>query len=180
MILECFAVWPSFPVMKHLIILALAAAGFAQSAVADVTIRFQEGAPKDRFLISTDCTLADVDLQIDLSPSTGNLIFDVTATGAGVEVFQPVEVQMGEVRLSLVQDGDQTLSLTIPMLRAGDDVIISADLDDVLDNSALGQIRVAGSELDGAQISIDMMGLRETESFEGGNNVVRFTHGCLS
>ena len=150
------------------------------AAVADVTVRFQEGAPKDKFIISSDCTVANVDLTIDLRGSAGALIFDVTASGAGVEVFQPVEVQAGRVAMGPVVDGDQVLSLQVAAVPTGSDVIVSADLDDVLADSALGQIRVSGRELDGATVSISYDGGDETAQFTGGTNVVTFAHGCLS
>lgn len=166
--------------MIHRILPALALSLTCTAAVADITVRFQESAPKDRFIISSECSVADVDLAIDLRGSAGNLIFDVTASGAGVEVFQPVEVQAGLVAMRPVVDGDQVLSLRIDAIPTDADVIISADLDDVLVESALGQIRVSGSELDGATVRISYDGGDETATFTGGTNTVAFPHGCLS
>ncbi len=159
----------------------IAAALLAQPAFADITVRFVESAPKDRFVITSDtCPLANVDVLIDLTGSAGALIFDVTSAGAGVEVFQPVEVQAGAATAMPVVDGDQQLSFTINDLRADMDVIISADLDDVLTDSSLGQIRVAGSELDGATVRMTIAGESQTSVFEGGTNTVTVAHDCLS
>lgn len=166
--------------MKNCICTALALSLITAPAFADISVRFQESAPKDRFIIQSDCAVADVDMTIDLSGSAGSLIFDVTANGAGVEVFQPVEVQSGDAQIQPVVDGDQMLMLRIPAIPVAENVIISADLDDVLANSSLGQIRVAGSELDGAMIAITFAGNRETATFEGGNTQVVFPHNCLS
>ncbi len=147
---------------------------------ADVTVRFQEGAPKDRFVISSTCAVIQLDMRINLSQSAGSLIFDVTGAGPGVEVFQPVEVQSGDARVAPVLDGDQTLSLTIAAIVPEADVIISADLDDVLTNSSLGQIRVSGSELDGATIDVVLGGQLQRATFENGSNAVTFAQGCIS
>ncbi len=166
--------------MKYSICTALALSLTAFPAFADITLRFQESAPKDRFIIASDCAVSDIDMTIDLSGSAGSLIFDVTADGAGVEVFQPVEVQSGTAQMQPVVDGDQTLTLRIPSIPVDADVIISADLDDVLTNSSLGQIRVAGSELNGAMISISIDGRPETATFEGGETQVAFPHNCIS
>ncbi|MFT6073813.1 MAG: hypothetical protein ACJAZ1_000723 [Yoonia sp.] len=152
----------------------------ALPSFADVTVRFEESAPKDRFVISTDCPLSEVAMKIDLSQSAGSLIFDVTGEGAGVEVFQPVEVQDNAARAMPVTDGDQILVLSISEIRAGSDVVIYADLDDVLINSQLGQIRVAGSELDGATVDFVVGGLSQRVRFENGSNRVTFAHGCIS
>ncbi len=153
----------------------------AQSTFADITVRFEESAPKDRFIVMSDtCPLQDVDVLIDLAQSAGGLIFDVTPQGAGVEVFQPVEVQSGVATAQPVVDGDQQLSFQISDLRAGADVVISADLDDVLTNSRLGQIRVAGSELDGAVVQISIAGENQTATFSDGANMVVLSHNCIS
>ncbi len=167
--------------MKMTWFLAATLPFFAQPALADITVRFVESAPKDRFVISSDtCPLQDVGMVIDLTGSAGGLIFDVTANGAGVEVFQPVEVQNGAVTAQPVVDGDQQLSFTINGLSAGNDVIISADLDDVLADSSLGQIRVAGSELDGAFVQMTIAGETQTTVFADSANTVTLPHSCLS
>lgn len=131
-------------------------------------------------IASDTCPLRNVDVLIDLTGSAGALIFDVTAAGAGVEVFQPVEVQSGTVVASPVTDGDQQLSFSINELRAESEVIISADLDDVLADSSLGQIRVAGAELDGAAVRMTIAGESQTVVFEDGANTVVLPHSCLS
>lgn len=167
--------------MKHILRASALLALLAQPALADITLRFQEGAPKDRFVISSDtCPLQNVDVLIDLDGSAGGLIFDVTSAGAGVEVFQPVEIQNGTVTAQPVVDGDQQLTFRISSLRAGDDIIISADLDDVLANSSLGQIRIAGSELDGAVVQMTIAGETETAIFADGTNSVVLPHSCIS
>ena len=152
----------------------------ALPSFAEVAVRFEEGAPKDRFVISADCTVSDIDITIDLSPSAVSLIFDVTENGAGVNVFQPVEVQNNAAQLVPVTDGDQVLVLSIPETPAGSEVIIFADLDDVLTNSQLGQIRVAGSEFDGATIDFVLGGVAQRATFENSTNLVSFAQGCIS
>lgn len=150
-------------------------------ACADITVKFEESAPKDRFVISSStCAVEQLDIAIDLSPSAGALIFDVTVDGAGVEVFQPVEIQTGNAQAAPVVDGDQFLRLTIPELPAGTEIIVSADLDDVLPQSSLGQIRVTGSELDGASIQLTLAGQTYTSVFSDGANRVSFPNACTS
>ena len=65
-----------------------------QLARANVEVVFKESAPKDSFILNNEslCNFQDVLVKIDLSQSTGRLIFDTTASGAGVEVFQPFEI----------------------------------------------------------------------------------------
>ncbi len=124
-----------------------------------IEINFIESAPKDRFVITNvgSCSLTDVTVEFDLSQSAGQLIFDTTGTGAGVEVFQPFEVVSGEiVQVSAegVQDGDSTLALRIINLPANDSASFTIDVDDTLTNSELGMIRVADSEIVGGLVQI--------------------------
>ena len=78
-------------------------AGISSAPVqADIVVNFVESAPKDRFVIENtgECEFENLVVEIDLSGSAGGLIFDTTATGAGVEVFQPFEVR-GSVAFAL-------------------------------------------------------------------------------
>ncbi len=151
----------------------------ATPAFADISVRFIESAPKDRFVfLNEGCPLSQVDVEIDLTGSRGSLIFDVTGNGAGVEVFQPVEVQSGTVVMTPAVDGDQSLTFQINGFDAGSEVIISADLDDVLINGALGQIRVADQELSGAIIRMTIDGQVASAMFD--TDTVAIPHSCTS
>ena len=105
------------------------------------------------------CTLENLVLELDLSQSMGKLIFDTSATGAGVEVFQPFEVETGEIVQIAdngVNDGDTELALNIAYLAPGDMASFTIDVDDTLPRSDLGQIRVTDSEINGASVSLTL------------------------
>lgn len=142
--------------MKHLYALL---AVLPLAAEAEINLQFQEGAPKDRFVIENNlCSLSDVVLTIDLSTAPSGLVFDVTGEGAGVEVYQPVELEAGFAALTEVTDGDQRLEIRMDDFALGDAITVSADLDDTLENSPLGQIRVADSEIAGVTVSVTTPG----------------------
>ena len=166
--------------MKNVI--ALVTATLAASPVfADISVRFIESAPKDRFVfVNGGCPLSQVAVEIDLTGSNGSLIFDVTAAGAGVEVFQPVEVQSDAVTLIPATDGDQKLLFRIDNFAAGAQVVISADLDDVLINGALGQIRVADDELSGTAVRMTIDGQTVAAAFDSGTDTAVLPHACTS
>lgn len=133
---------------------------WGQFAYADIEVTFVESAPKDRFVINNtgDCNLEDLILHVDLSKSAGRLIFDTTATGAGVEVFQPFEVVKGNLKLissTKVNDGDKKLSLNIESVASKNSVSFSIDVDDTLAQSELGNIRVSESEIANASVTIN-------------------------
>jgi len=89
-------------------------------------------------------------VEIDLSDSAGRLIFDTTASGAGVEVFQPFEVTSGELQLQQtdrINDGEQSLSVIIKRLSPNASASFTIDVDDTLPESELGRIRVSGAEI---------------------------------
>ena len=129
------------------------------ASYANLTIRFIESAPKDIFVIenTSACALSAFTVDINLSNSAGNLIFDTTEVGAGVEVFQPFEVRSGEITLAgeqAVNDGNNQLSVRIERLAPNESASFTIDVDDQLSNSELGQIRVSGSEIQGASARV--------------------------
>ena len=126
-----------------------------------IAIEFIESAPKDRFVITNmgSCTLEELTLELDLSQSAGGLIFDTMAAGAGVDVFQPFEVEEGAIvplAAEGVNDGDTLLALQIASLAPGSRASFTIDVDDTLPSSDLGQIRVADSEISGAVVTISI------------------------
>lgn len=124
----------------------------AAAAAADIRVTFIEGAPKDRFKIenTSTCPVTDASILIDLAPSQGGLVFDVTAAGQGVEVFQPFEITQGAASLAnapSVVDGQTQVQLDILTLAPSDAIALTIDVDDTLGQRA---ITVAGSEIQGA------------------------------
>lgn len=148
---------------------------------ADISVQFIEGAPKDQFIITaTACDVANAEIQIDLSTAPAGLIFDVTASGAGVEVFQPVELVSGSAAIAQVTDGDQVLGLNIPTLNSQNPVTISADIDDTLTNGQSGQIIVRGSEIAGASVVATLDGETLRGAFDTSGQALVRTPGCVS
>ncbi|MEO1397233.1 MAG: hypothetical protein AAFU56_00010 [Pseudomonadota bacterium] len=163
-----------FPKMAALASAAvMGMAGGAQAATAlpngvsscglDLSAVFREGAPVDRFTItnasSPDWSITSVTL--NLQPSAGKLIFDTKDGGDGVEVFQPFRRAGGTAkmrRVSRLRDGGPFLTLDFSAFEAADTFTFSIDVDDTLKASELGQIRVAGSEINGAALSYVLRG----------------------
>lgn len=139
------------------LVLATAAAVLAASqAFADLSVRFIEGAPKDRFIFAHqgECATGPVMLTVDLSGSAAGLVFDVTGDGAGVEVFQPFELVSGDARVvasPVVRDGDTALSLGISDLVPGEEIAFTIDLDDTI---GAREITVSKSEIVGASVRV--------------------------
>jgi len=132
--------------------------GISTTAMADLSIRFVESAPKDsfRFTVGENCSLPAGKIMINLKGSQGNLIFDTEPTGLGVEVYQKFEKVAGSNLFAIennITDGDQALTLNVKPLSEGQDFSFTIDVDDQLTNSSLGQIRVADQEITGASIS---------------------------
>ncbi len=129
------------------------------AAQAELQLTFKEGAPKDRFSIVNvgDCALGASVMEIDLAGSAAGLIFDTTGRGAGVDVFQPFEVVRGAAHLAETSrplDGDTVVRLVLKELAPGDEIAFTIDVDDTLQRSDLGQIRVSGAEIEGASVRL--------------------------
>lgn len=123
-----------------------------------IKLAFSEGAPKDQFVITnTGHCVITAAIRIDLTRSAGRLIFDTTASGAGVEEYQPFEVSQGKDFVSkvlMIEDGDQLSMIKIKDLPPDTEIVITVDVDDQLSQSDLGQIRISGDEFEGATVSI--------------------------
>jgi hypothetical protein len=135
----------------------LCAALLSSGAIAaEVHTKFIEGAPKDRFAISYTgtCTMENVEITIDLSTAPAGLIFDVTGTGAGVDVFQPFELTAGHDLISnppQVEDGDQSVTLRLTSLAEGQGVDFTIDVDDT---EGTRPTMISDAEITGAAVTV--------------------------
>lgn len=158
------------------LLFALAAA----PAQATIDVRFIEGAPKDRFEITHRgaCTLSDVRVVIDLAPSAAGLIFDTTATGAGVDVFQPFELVEGADALTShtpVNDGDRQVELSVKRLAPGTRIAFTVDVDDTLGQRG---ITIAGSEIQDAAVRVLASGFTSAGRFSAQGDAQAATPPC--
>ena len=129
---------------------------FPAYASTEISVNFIEGAPKDRFVLTNSgaCSLDTAKITLDLSTSASGVIFDVTESGAGVEVFQPFEVVSGGAFIRSdpsVADGDRAVTIELENLPAGESFSFSVDVDDT---SGGREITVTDSELAGSSVSV--------------------------
>lgn len=127
----------------------------ASPALADLSMIFVEGAPKDRFELRNTgtCPIGALQVALDLTGSAGALIFDTSDRGAGVQVYQPFELVQGAdalVQSPVVGDGDKVILLDIQSLAPDQVIAFTIDVDDTLSSR---QITVTDSEIEGAQVS---------------------------
>ena len=158
--------------MKPYVALALCLA--ASPAVADLSIRFDEGAPKDRFSFENTgtCPIVNAALLLDLSGSSAGLIFDVTGRGAGVEVFQPLEIVSGSGVLATVpqaKDGDNRIAFEIAEFAPGALMAFTIDVDDTV---GAREITVSDSEIVGARVALTANGAASEAVFTSGPRTV--------
>ncbi len=170
------------PAMRTTFLAGLLAVG---PAAAEVTARFVEGAPNDVFEIDNSgaCDFGPLRLDIDLSGAPAGLLFDVTAGGPGVLVFQPLRLVAGAEQvtgLSELADGDRALALDLAGLPAGARIVISVDIDGTLANGPLGQTRVAGAEIAGATLRVVSASSAASAAFDAGGVARVAVSGCTS
>lgn len=153
-------------------LVAVVASSFAAPAAAeDLSARFMEGAPRDRFVFEHRgaCALESVVLTLDLSATAAGLYFDVSPAGVGLEVSQPVRVVEGAQFVASqprVVDGDRSLTVALINLIPGARVTLTGDLDDVAPASVYGRTRIGGSEILGAVLRAQVDGRDVTAAFD--------------
>ena len=156
---------------------------FCASAVhADLAVTFSEGAPKDRFTFEAvgGCMNGPTVIELDLAGSDAGLIFDVTGSGAGVEVFQPFELVAGGALLAQtpkVEDGDTSLRLNLTGLAQGAEVAFTIDRDDTLGGR---EITVNGSEIKGAVVRVTTAEGTQSGEFGSDAKAIVAMAGCKS
>lgn len=160
--------------------MALSLSLLAAPAAAEMRIDFKEGAPKDRFILTNvgACALPAMAVTIDMGESQGRLVFDVTESGAGVEVFQPFEVEVGADYLTTlpeVIDGQTQVTLDLTPMDIGARLVVSTDLDDTI---GAREITVRGSEFQGTTLSIAMNGTVERATFTQATSLVAARGAC--
>lgn len=149
-------------------LLAIIGLAFATPSLADVVVDFNESAPKDRFTIrnSGACPLEEIVVTIDLGASVAGLIFDVTGAGAGVSVYQPLEIVSGQEFLRevpLVRDGDTRAAFSISTLAPQELIAFTIDVDDT---AGVSETMVSGAEIKGAVVTVAQRGTETMASFD--------------
>lgn len=152
------------------------------AALADIAVRFDEGAPKDRFSFTNigACPLGPLRITLDLGSAPAGLIFDVTAAGAGVDVFQPFEMVAGtELLLQSPQvvDGDAALVLDLKGLAVSETFAFTIDVDDT---GGGREITVSGSEIAGANVAVALGEASRSAAFDDSAQARVPVDGCLS
>lgn len=152
-------------------------------ALADIAIAFDEGAPKDRFMIvyTGSCPLGPTEVVVDLDGSDGALVFDVAEGGAGLEVFQPVDVILGAediAGISDVRDGDRSVTIRFSRMMPMQHAAFTIDVDDT---AGARPTVVAGAEINGAKARVFQAGGGMLEGTFGTDSRARVpVPGCLS
>jgi len=164
-------------------IVALAVASLVASpSLADVKVAFIEGAPKDKFFVTNGgvCDLLAAKVTIDLSGSASGLVFDVTDTGPGVEVFQPLQIVSGRQlvsRTTNVSDGDRSVTLGLDGLTTGQVVSFTIDVDDT---NGSREITVTDGEIRGATVRVVTQNGQFTDAFVANSEAMVRIPDCAS
>ena len=105
----------------------------------------------------SEAPFALVSLIIRLTGSRGRLFFDTAEGGPGAsmpEPFAPVmgagESDVGFLGATVVNDGDEQVTLRFSDFQPGREFMFVIDVDDRLENSDFGQAVISGDEIDGA------------------------------
>jgi hypothetical protein len=139
------------------LISGLALGPAARACGPEVVIRFIDSSP-DLFIIENKSLEAWtlLSLEFHAAKSAGRVVFDTDFGGAGAsepQQFETVEGEVGLMQAPVVADGAEDLTLHFTQFQAGRKFVFTIDLDDRLENSAMGQAYVTGEEIAGAEVT---------------------------
>ena len=162
---------PILAISAMLFVVPNAVLADSHGCAVNMSVRFVKGAPVDRFVITNESkvAIAQAEVLFDLRPSVGKLIFDTQSGGSGVEVFQPFQSE--DTTLD-VADGAEGLRMPLNGLAGEASTSFNIDVDDRLIASELGQIRVSGSEMQGAVVTVVVGTDSYGAVFDGKNKAV--------
>jgi len=157
----------------------------SSQAAAQIEVSYVDSAPTDIFEIRnlSACPSGMMEVTIDLQGSDAGLLFDTTPTGVGVEVSQPFVLTRGAEYLTAVpqvSDGARQLTLSVTDLPGQSVIGFTIDVDDTLEQSGNGQIRVSGFEMAGASVRLTGDAVAETAPFDETGQATLSLNTCLS
>lgn len=131
----------------------------ASAANADLVVRFEEAAPKDRFVVTnnTGCSFDRSVLVIALAHSPRGLLFDTVRGGAGENVAQPLEIAAAEnvdAVTAPVADGARSAKVALNSFQREGRLVITVDVDDSERSGPMGVQMISNSEMAGARVRL--------------------------
>lgn len=137
------------------------ACGDAGAASADLALHIWDGNPHDRIRVENTaaCGVVTGFLHIDFTPSKARLLIDTAYGGAGTRDPMPVEVEQGAVRIAPVSDGDRAITLRLEALAAGEQAVVTLDLDDEGSFFRAPRVSVTGRDIAGTRALFDLSGV---------------------
>lgn len=152
-------------------LLLVLSGGASAAECTGASLRFIESAPRDLFELTVG-TRALRAVSVDLRGSAGRLIFDTADGGTGVEVFQPLRDEGGSDVGDIV-DGAEVIRVALRDGAIGTRAGFSIDVDDRLQSSDSGQIRVTDGEMAGATATFEAAdGTIISATFDAQNSAV--------
>ena len=117
--------------MKHIAVF-LSLFLFTTPAMAEIEVQFY--VENDGFSITNldGCPLSDVEIKIDISSSSGALVFDTFPGPPGLNQSQSLRILRGSDFLSqtpAVKDGSQKLTLAVKELPSDESILVALDTD---------------------------------------------------
>ena len=135
----------------------------------EITVRFEEDAPKDRFVISNSsyCSLDNVDLELNLVGSGGRLVFDTAPEGDRIYQSTRVDVKNSSILdLPVIDEGQTALLLSFATIGSQGQAVIEVDVDDLTNAMNDEEVTLTSEAIAGTMISlVDLKGAKMVSQF---------------
>lgn len=122
---------------------------FASAAQADIVLSIANGDPYDRLRIWNLAVGSELRgrLHIDFATSEGRVLLDTEYGGLGTKDPMPVEVELGNIRMAPVVEGDRHLTIFLEGVAAGATAVITMDFDNEASFWSGSRVAVIGGHI---------------------------------
>ena len=102
-----------------------------QAAAGGLEISMADGDPHDRIWLRNhvDCEIIAGALVLDFRGSEGQIVIDTAYGGVGTKDPMPVEVEVGNISVVPVADGDQEITILMGGIAPGGEAVVTLDFD---------------------------------------------------
>ena len=134
-----------------------------------LSVSMADGDPHDRIRLRNtgDCAVVAGALQLDFRGSKGAIVLDTAYGGIGTKDPMPVDVEVGNITVPPVADGDREMTILIGSIAPGAKAVVTLDFDNDASGWFARRVSILGNDVVGTVARYAVPGGEVSGVFEG-------------